>query len=151
MSSRAERVLNDRDIRRIEHSLELVFFIERRGERHYLIVAVGRCADYQLRALTAGGEARRVLISDKLCRALFYLICNKSHRAEYRLLCFVRRESLQAVVRRQFDIDVILSASIPRRVISALSAPGIALAWIYPPNLYSSRRMRRVSIIRSQV
>ena len=100
-----KRILDDRDIRRIEHALELVFFIERRGERHYLIVAVGRCADYQLRALTAGGETRRVLISDKLRRALFYLICNKPHRAEYRLLCFVRRESLQAVVRRQLDID----------------------------------------------
>lgn len=46
-----------------------------------------------------------MLISDKLRRALFYLICNKPHRAEYRLLCFVRRESLQAVVRRQLDID----------------------------------------------
>ena len=43
------------------------------------------------------------------------------------------------------------SASSPSRCTNSGDVPGMALAWIYPLKRYSSRRIRRHSIIRSVV
>ena len=105
VESREEAVLHHRHICRVKHPLEPVLLVQRLRQSEDVPVIIAGGAHDKLRALPGRGKHRRVPVLGKLRLTLAHAVPYLSHGPQDRLLRLIRRQRLQAGLRRQLNVD----------------------------------------------
>ena len=105
LQGRQAAVLDHRQIRRVKHTLQRIFLVQRLGQIHNMAVIFRRCTDNHLRALPSRGKRRGVAVHRKFSLALRILHGDLLHRAQNGGFLFVGGKLVQADLARQFNID----------------------------------------------
>ena len=105
LQGRQAAVLDHRQIGRIKHAFQRVFFVKCLGQIHNMQVIFRRSTDNHLGALSCRRKSRGMAIHRHFLFALHILHGNLLHRPQNGGFLFVRRQPIQADLARQLDID----------------------------------------------